>query len=200
VRPCLTTVGDDGDHEDMATAVVHLATLWERTGQRLLDRCMGLTDDEFFWEPVSDCWNIRPDPQGLGRWTYEYDFDPPPPHPVTTIGWRLVHVAADNWIYWEHAFGPARQTFTDLDVPHTAASAIQNWQDSRRAITHWLRTATDADLAELRPSHLGPAKSAGQVMETLIDEQIHHGAEIALLRDLYARRTTSDTAGPRRRA
>jgi hypothetical protein len=154
----LTAVGDDGDHEDMATAVVHLATLWERTGQRLLDRCMGLTDNELFWEPVGDCWNIRPDPQGLGRWTYE----------------------------------PARRTFTDLDVPHTAASAIQNWQDSRRAITNWSRTATDADLAEMRPSHLGPAKSAGQVMEILIDEQIHHGAEIALLRDLYARRTTSD--------
>lgn len=30
--------------------------------------------------------------------------------------------------------------------------------------------------------------AAGEVVRILLDEQIHHGAEIALLRDLYVRR------------
>jgi hypothetical protein len=54
-------------------------------------------------------------------------------------------------------------------------------------VTAWLASASDTDLLEPRPSHLGGSKSAGEVMTILIDEQIHHGAEIALLRDLYRR-------------
>jgi hypothetical protein len=42
-------------------------------------------------------------------------------------------------------------------------------------------------LLEPRPSHLGGSPTAGEVMTILLDEQIHHGAEIALLRDLYHR-------------
>jgi hypothetical protein len=30
--------------------------------------------------------------------------------------------------------------------------------------------------------------TAGEVIRILVDEQTHHGAEIALLRDLYVRR------------
>ena len=52
----------------------------------------------------------------------------------------------------------------------------------------WLDVATDADLAELRPSHLGGELAAAEVIRILIDEQTHRGAEIALLRDLYLRR------------
>ncbi len=73
-------------------------------------------------------------------------------------------------------------------MPSTVTEALQGWHDSRRPITEWLRTATDADLAEPRPSHLGDAKTAGEVVRILLDEQVHHGAEIALLRDLYQRR------------
>lgn len=52
----------------------------------------------------------------------------------------------------------------------------------------WLTTATDTDLLESRPSHLGGEKTAGDVARILLDEQTHHAAEVALLRDLYLRR------------
>ena len=117
--------------EGMAAAVAQIASLWESTAERLKIRCHGLTDKELFWEPVPGCWNIRVDSDDMSRWTYEYEYDPPEPHPVTTIGWRLVHIAADNWIYWEHAFGEAARNFPDLEVPHSAAAALQDWSDSR---------------------------------------------------------------------
>ena len=69
-------------------------------------------------------------------------------------------------------------------MPSTATEAVQVWHDSRRPITDWLRTATDPDLADPRPSHLGDSKTAGEVVRVGLDEQVHHGAEIALLRDL----------------
>ena len=173
----------------MGIATELLTTSWEESADRLTRRCEGLTDDEYRWTPTADAWTVRPDPDRPGRWTYDYDFAPPPPAPITTIGWRLVHISADNEIYWEYAFGPRQRTFPDLAVPGTAAEALLVWHDSRRPITDWLRTATDADLAEPRPSHLGDSRTAGEVVRILLDEQVHHGAEIALLRDLYPHRS-----------
>ncbi len=172
-----------------------LRTSWEESAERLRRRCENLSNEEYLWLPSPDAWTIKPDPSRPGRWTYDYDFDPPPPAPLTSIGWRLVHITADNEIYWEYAFGARRRTFPDLDVPSTAAAAMEAWHHSRRPISDWLRTATDADLAERRPSHLGDPKTAGEVVRILLDEQVHHGAEIALLRDLYLRRPAGSTDG-----
>jgi hypothetical protein len=173
----------------MANGVAAIARLWDATAHRLAARCEGLGDGEFFWRPVDDCWTVR---RGAdGAWTYDYEWPAPQPAPVTTIGWRLVHIAADNWIYWEWAFGPAVRTFPDVAVPSSVAGALQNWQDSRAPITAWLASASDRELAEPRPSHLGAPRTAGEVIAILLDEQIHHGAEIALLRDLYRRRSST---------
>jgi len=172
-----------------------LLRLWEQSGRRLRERCRDLTDEEFLWEPVADCWNIRPDENHVGGWSYEYEFAPEDPAPVTTIAWRLVHLSAGNRVYWNHAFGDGTLTFTDLLVPHTASDALDAWRESREPITAWLADATDDNLAELRPTHLPSRQmSAGDQVRTLVDEQIHHGAEIALLRDLYVRPHTDSSA------
>jgi DinB superfamily len=165
-----------------------LRRAWQLSADRLERRCTGLTDEELLWEPVPECWNLVADPDHPGGWSYPYDFAPPEPHPVTTIGWRLVHIAADNWIYTEHAFGPGVRNFPDLPVHGTAVEVLADWLDSRGSVTAWLDSAADEDLSELRPSHLGEPLAAGEVIRILLDEQIHHGAEIALLRDLYLRR------------
>ncbi len=170
------------------SAVRVLLALWEQSGRRLRERCRGLTDEEFFWEPVPGCWNIRRDERHVGGWSYEYEFAPEDPAPLTTIGWRLVHLTAGNRLYWNHGFGDARLTFPDLEVPHTADSALAAWHDSRVPVTKWLADANDDDLVELRPSHLPErTMAAGDQVRALVDEQIHHGAEIALLRDLFLR-------------
>ena len=169
----------------MVAAVDVLRTLWHRSGDRLELRLRGLTDAEFHWAPVDGAWSVEPDPGAPSGWTYDYEFPTPSPAPVTTVAWRLVHLVADNEIYWEHAFGPGRRNFPDLLVPGTADEAVRTWQDSRAPITAWLDRATDEDLDEPRPSHLGAPRAAGEVVGVLLDEQTHHGAEIALLRDLH---------------
>jgi hypothetical protein len=170
------------------SAVRVLLALWEQSGRRLRERCRGLTDEEFFWEPVPGCWNIRRDERHVGGWSYEYEFAPEDPAPLTTIGWRLVHLTAGNRLYWNHGFGDATLTFPALEVPHTADSALAAWHDSRVPVTKWLADANDDDLVELRPSHLPErTMAAGDQVRALVDEQIHHGAEIALLRDLFLR-------------
>src|SRR6266545_3143744 len=81
--------------------------------------------------------------------------------------------------------GPGERMFPDLEIPGTADGARSYWRDSREPISAWLAGATDEDLRQMRPSHQGKPRTAGDMMMILVDEQIHHGAEIALLRDLF---------------
>jgi hypothetical protein len=181
----------------MNSAADVLRRQWHSSGDRLQQRLADMSDAEFFWEPAPSCWTVRRQPTASDRWEIDYVWPPPEPPPLTTIAWRLVHVASGNWIYWEHAFGPGVRMFPDLVLPGSADAARAYWHDSRMPITSWLEKATDEQLRQMRPSHLGPPRSAGDVIATLIDEQTHHGAEIALLRDLYPRWATS-TVRPRK--
>lgn len=88
-------------------------------------------------------------------------------------------------MYTEHAFGLGVRNFPDLPVHGTAFEVLADWRASTGPVKAWLDGANDEALTELRPSHLGEPLVAGDVIRILLDEQIHHGAEIALLRDLY---------------
>ena len=169
----------------MASAARWLRTEWQRSCDRLLARLEGLSDDEYRWEPVSGCWGVRPDAGSPSGWTVDYpDVEPDPP-PFTTIAWRMLHVSDGNTIYWEHAFGPAKRQFSDLAPHGDAAGAIAYLAASQRPVTAILAEIDDGGLDELRPTPWGERWPAGRVLAVLLDEQVHHGAEIALLRDLY---------------
>src|SRR6266545_6150248 len=73
-----------------------LAFYWQAHLRRRLD---GLTDEEYFWEPVAGCWSVRPGGTGTapiqagsGEFTVGYAMPEPDPPPVTTIAWRLAHL------------------------------------------------------------------------------------------------------------
>jgi len=170
----------------MRSACDILADLWRVSADRLDKRLAGIADSEFYWEPVGDVWTVHPWDDGTA--SIDYDWPPPEPAPVTTIAWRLVHIANGNWIYYEHAFGPGERNFPDLVIPAGVDATLRYWHESRRPLTDWIQSADDNDLDAPRPSHLNGPRSAREVMTTLIDEQTHHSAEIALLRDLYTRR------------
>ncbi len=70
-----------------------LITAFDYVWDRLTGRLAGLTDDEYFWEPVAGCWSLR---QGSdGRWHLDGGGGggpAPDPVPVTTIAWRIGHL------------------------------------------------------------------------------------------------------------
>ena len=108
------------------------------------NRVEGLTDSEFFWEPEPECWTIRLD--ASGRWIADYA-EPDPDHaPLTTIGWRLVHVEQCKVMYHEYAFGPTELTWWSIETPHTVEDAI--------AMLDRGQALLEEDLGELDPSDL----------------------------------------------
>jgi hypothetical protein len=155
--------------------------------ETLRARVDGLTDDEFFWEPVPGCWSVRRDDRG--RWAVDYPEPPhPDPAPFTTIGWRLVHIAECKVMYHEYAFGPAKLTFPDIDSAHTAAAAIAELEAGHAMLVSDLAGLHDADLERQVLTNWGDRWPARQIFWTMISHDLHHGGEIGALRDLYRER------------
>jgi hypothetical protein len=162
---------------------------------QLRPRLDGLTDEEYFWEPVPGCWSIRKRgtstaqiTAGTGEYVIEFANPEPKPPPVTTIAWRLAHIVvgvigARNESHFD---GPpiGYQTF---DYPGTAAQALSKLDEVYEAWINGVRSLGAEGLA--RPC--GPAEGpfADYPLAALVlhinREALHHGAEIALLRDLY---------------
>jgi hypothetical protein len=156
----------------------------------------GIGKEEFFWEPVSGCWTVHPrsEPRGVsadgsGDWVIDYDPSQPQPAPFTTIAWRTVHVASVNYRYWDYAFDTASLSF-DLELPGSVDEATDWLFGSHQPIIDALDGITDVDLDRLAPTSWGARWPLHQIFATLIKEQVHHGAEISLLRDLYRNRAS----------
>ena len=174
-----------------AIADDQLGFYWENS---LWPRLQGLTDDEYFWEPVDNAWSVRPDADGVLRMD-GHGREAPDPPPFTTIAWRLSHVAVDVFATRADTFfGAGQATDTDMfdeshrpPLPGSAAEALALLENSYRAWHDGLLSLDEK--AFLEP--LGPrgAFFAEQPMAALAlhlnREAMHHGGEICLLRDLY---------------
>jgi hypothetical protein len=149
----------------------------------LVNHSKDLTDAEFFWEPAPDCWTVHPAENG--RWMIDYADPAPDPPPMTTIAWRLVHLAACKLMYYEYAFGPGRLTWDELEIPHTAADTILWLETGQSQLESAAAGLIDADLAEMRPTNWGEQWPTWRIFWVLAAHDMHHGAEIGCLRDFY---------------
>ncbi|MFS0728828.1 DinB family protein [Curtobacterium sp. 1P10AnD] len=132
---------------------------------RLTDRMTGLTDDEWVWQPI-------------------------PGDAEVTVRWRLDHVVevltASRNREW---LGLAATADPTPDGPVTAAEALVALD---AAIRVFLATATEASDTASEPMGAVAGPNAAATKRSFVlhvaDELVHHGAEAALLRDLYAAR------------
>lgn len=172
---------------------------------QLRARLEGLTDEEYFWEPVAGCWSVRrrsaaaPHPQpGSGEWTVDWAWPTPDPAPVTTIAWRFAHVLVGVLGARIAAhFGGEAHDYATYAYPGTAVEALRRLDDLYARWIAGVSAWSDADLA-VAVGDAEPPEFAHLPRATLVlhinRELIHHGAEIALLRDLYAHRAAAPQA------
>ncbi|OBB01632.1 serine/arginine repetitive matrix protein 1 [Mycobacteriaceae bacterium 1482268.1] len=151
--------------------------------QQLRPRLDGLADDEYFWCPVPQCWTVHPD-GGI-----DFAYPAPQPAPFTTIAWRLAHVIVGVFAMRNHShFAGPPADYQSWPYATDAATALRQLDDVYATWTAGVRALDDGELS--RPC--GPAEGpyAEYPMSALIlhinREVIHHGAEIACIRDLYA--------------
>jgi hypothetical protein len=149
-----------------------------------------LDDDEYFWEPTPLCWSVRrraPEVRGWGKGEFvcEDAFPAPEPLPVTTIAWRVIHLAGWTDIYCAFAFGDLRPDLNDSDVPGDAASGLQWLYDAQDRFLSEVAALDDTTMFELRPAHWGESLPVVNLVTLMLTEHVHHIAEIGVLRDLH---------------
>lgn len=169
---------------------------WARTRRRL----DGLTDAELVWEPVPGCWSVRPDAAGVAR----PDWAPMPDNPpVTTLAWRLWHLivgygAARN-ARWLGIELPGSDDEAARTAPRlTAEAAVAGLEDAHAWWQALLAALPAGELGDRLGPVAGPyaeSTKAGFVLHQL-DEMIHHGAELGVLRDLHAAGRSLPAADP----
>jgi hypothetical protein len=161
----------------------------------LRPRFAGLTDAEYRWEPAPGCWNVRPRGTstapmavGSGGFTIDFALPEPDPSPLTTIAWRIGHLVVG--VLGQRAashFGGPPFDYATHAYPGDAATALAQLDATYDDWTAGVRGLSPDDLRRA----VGPAEGpwADHAMAELVlhinREVLHHGAEIALLRDLY---------------
>ena len=171
-----------------------LITAFDYVWDRLTSRLTGLTDEEYFWEPAAGCWSLRQDNQG--RWLLDGGGGggpAPDPAPVTTIAWRLGHLGGMALGgFADRRFGEGTLTVAQLDFPPAAAAVPAFLDEHYRSWRAGLAGLSPAEWASPLGPAWGPYAESNTVDLALhvLDEVIHHGAEVGLLRDLYAHRSS----------
>jgi hypothetical protein len=158
---------------------------------------LDLSDDEFFYEPATPCWGVwrfgaapRANVLGTGDWVID-DHGPDAPL-VTTIGWRLLHLAVWTDIYREWTFGVRRPKAEEFDFPGNAADAVAWLVRAQDAFAKHAHAMQDKDVTDPRPTHYGKTRTAGDLVWDIAVEHTHHGAEIGVLRDVIRGRARDD--------
>lgn len=165
--------------------------------QRLRPRLDGLSDEEYFWQPVPGSWTINRRGEstatgsyGSGTFTWDYGPASAGPEPMTTIAWRLGHLietlASMNGVY----FGGPKVTFKTFDYPGTAQTALHQLDDTYASWVAGVRDLGEEGLAAPQGSKSPPEFSHAPVARVVLYTSVeifHHGAEICLLRDLFLR-------------
>ena len=168
--------------------------------EQLVRRLVGLTDEEHLWEPVPNCWSIRPQAGGpgpgatllvgAGGWGRDSARPThPSPPPFTTIAWRLGHLSEQMTVRAEYTIGGPRPDPGRLPLQRRRRRGNRLLRHRLGRVRAAIVSADDAGLDMVGRSTY---PDGGDSEERFIDvvwwvnqELLHHGAEIALLRDLY---------------
>jgi hypothetical protein len=148
-----------------------------------------LDEDEYFWEPTPLCWSVRrraPEVRGWGKGEFvcEDAWPSPEPLPMTTIAWRVIHLAAWTDIYRQWTFTDERPTLRDADVPGTASGGVAWLYDAQDQFMSAVDALDDDSVFALRPAHWGESVLVVDLISLMLAEHVHHLAEVGVLRDL----------------
>lgn len=196
------TLDQHGDYDQTTTRGALLAQIeghWEDIARPRLE---GLTDEEYFYDPTPEAagpaWSVHPRSEvrsgtqgGSGEIVIDFEFPEPTPPPFTTIAWRLGHVIVGvlamrshghfdgpevDYFSWDYA-GSAQEALTQLDAEYARwITGLRSWSEEDFSLPCGPSEGPYAD------------HPRAAIVAHINRELIHHLAEIALLRDLYAHR------------
>lgn len=162
------------------------------------ERLAGMSQEEFLWEPRPRAWSIRrredavtTQPIGPGEWVLDFERPEPDTPSVSTIAWRVGHLLTGLAGRHEWTFGGRSAEPKDLVdfSPDPDVMLAQLW-GAAHAWSAAIDAMTESQFVEVGfgqyPYGLDPDLPFAAIVWWENREMIHHTAEAALLRDLWA--------------
>lgn len=153
---------------------------------RFRERLIGLSDEEYLWEPVENCLSVSDEAGAF------VTGGPTKVGPFTTIAWRMCHIGDflrdERNARW---FGREPEALNeDIRHPLDADGGIAYVEESWLIWTGLIASMSVDELWEPLGPIAGPygdGERFGLIIH-IMDELIHHAAEVGVVRDLYAAR------------
>jgi uncharacterized damage-inducible protein DinB len=161
-----------------------LLAQWDTSLAMLYERLNGVTDDEYRWPPTPGAADLECGDDGALRVSDEQG-------PATrTIAWTLGHLADLCWKRADYTDGGHEAPLTYQPFPATAADALA---ELRAAAARWRSAVAQASAEQALqvgysswPVGMDPDLPFVDIVWWVNRELIHHGADMAMVRDLYA--------------
>ncbi|WP_375496600.1 DinB family protein [uncultured Jatrophihabitans sp.] len=169
---------------DGTPVLAPLLAQFDTSLELLLERLDGLTDDEYRWSPVPGAADLVP---VVGDELVAIENDGG--EAIRTIAWMLAHLVDGFLTRADHVDGTHSLAEAYGPFPSSAEEAVEQFA---RAAARWRSAVAGADGEQA--GQVGYSQYPGGLDRTLpfVDvvwwvnrELIHHGADIALIRDLY---------------
>ena len=141
-----------------------------------------VTEAEYLWEPFPNCLSVRK--QADGSWMP--DLGTPAPagfEPLTTIAWRMEHIARMLAEAAESHFGTHD---LDPDAAGTAAKALRRIDEAYGAWTRAIDALDEAGLGQ--PADVSEGDEQTPFAELAVHlncELIRQGGQVSVMRDMY---------------
>lgn len=173
--------GQEGDVRARAVELVSLAPFFERFRARVV----GLDDEEYRWEPAAGCLTVR-----AGETGSFVTGGPSSTGPLATVAWRICHIGdfLRHERNWRWLGREPEHSDQDIRHPMTAAGGVACVEASWAMWQRLASSLTPAEMWEPIGAVGGPygdSERLGFVIH-IMDELIHHVAEVGVMRDPYA--------------
>jgi hypothetical protein len=163
-----------------------LLAQWDTSFGMLLDRLAGLSDAEYRWEPAPGAADLVDDGAGALVVTSEAG------QSTRTLAWTMGHLADMCWARADYTDGAAARPAGYLPFPGRADEAVAELHD---AAARWRAAVAGASAAQAVqvgysawPIGMDRDLPFVDIVWWMNRELIHHGADMAMVRDLYAAR------------
>jgi hypothetical protein len=168
------------------TLLAPLLAQWGTSLGMLFERLDGLTDDEYRWAPTPGAADLIDGAGGL--------VVPEESAGATrTIAWTLAHLADMCWTRADYTDGAHDRPLNYQPFPASADEAVA---EVRAAAGRWHSAIAGASAEQALqvgyssyPIGMDPDLPFVDIVWWMNRELIHHGADIAMVRDLYASRS-----------
>jgi len=163
--------------------MVHML-IWELKSwfQELVQNLSEISNEEAKWKPTANSKTVDVLNQFYEKrddWISEHLLDP-----ISTIEFKVVHLAQTKQRYNEYAFREGRHTWTYLESPEWP-NCIDYLQKTQRSLIGSLQNLTDEQLDYKVPTHWGDMWPIKRIISTLIFHDAYHFGQINTIKNLF---------------